>query len=155
MKVQRPGPAALLALCAFAAGAGDASLHVMDAWIREAPPGVSALAGYATLHNMSKKPVGIVKVESSAFGAVEMHRTEIRNGLASMVEQKRLEIPAAGERKLAPGGDHFMLLNPRGALKAGDKVEWLLHLDDGTKLPVTAAVRKDGPGAEDHSQHKH
>jgi copper(I)-binding protein len=148
-------PASLVAMFAFAVSAAEQPIHVMDAWIREAPPGVSALAGYGTFHNMSKKPVSVVKVESPSFVSVEMHRTEIKDGMARMVQQTRMEIPAGGERKLAPNGDHFMLLNPRGPLKAGDMVEWVLFLDDGSKLPVKATVRKGEPGGEDHSQHKH
>lgn len=153
MKMKSVIAAVLLAFASFASVAGDEQLHVMDAWIREAPPGVSALAGYVTIHNMSGKPVGILKVESPAFASIEIHRTEIKDGMARMVEQKRMEIPAGGERKLAPSGDHFMLLNPRVPLKSGDTVEWVLHLGDGSKLTVMAAVRKEG--GEDHSQHKH
>jgi copper(I)-binding protein len=153
MPLGRPLAAGLLALFATAARGAEPSVHVMDAWIREAPPGVTALAGYATLHNMTKGPVSIVKVESPAFATVEMHRTEIRDGMARMVEQKRLDVPAGGERKLSPGGDHLMLLNPRGPLKAGDAVEWTLVLDDGSRATVRATVRRDEGGAR--SEHRH
>lgn len=153
MKLLNMISASLLVMFATGVSAAEPPLHIMNAWIREAPPGVSALAGYATIHNMSKKTVAVVKVESPAFAAIEMHRTEIKDGVARMVPQKSIEIPAGGERKLAPNGDHLMLLNPRGPLKAGDSVEWVLVLDDGSKQTVKATVRKDG--GEDHSQHKH
>ncbi len=140
---------ALLLMSGTAAAAGP-GLHVVDPWVREAPPGMTVLAAFMMLRNDSGQTQRVVGVSSPQFGHVEMHRSVVRNGVARMLKQKRLEVPAHGALTLAPGGYHLMLFDPTTALHAGDKVKLTLHLDNGTEVPVTAVVRKGPMGGMHH-----
>ena len=96
------------------------NLKVSDAWIREAPPGLMSVAGYALLENDGNKPLQIVKLQSSAFTEVRMHETRIETGIASMRSINTLDIAAHQRVTFAPSGKHFMLVNAVQPLKNGD-----------------------------------
>ncbi|MGM0594868.1 MAG: copper chaperone PCu(A)C, partial [Pseudomonadota bacterium] len=53
----------------------EGQVSAEEAWIREAPPGVSAMAGYLTLHNHGKQPRTLSAAHSPAFDSVMLHRT--------------------------------------------------------------------------------
>jgi hypothetical protein len=134
-------------MCAFvtAAAADETKVGVKDAWINEAPPGAAAMAGYMTLHNPSTQARALVGARSAGFAMVMMHRTEMEGGMAKMVHQEEVDIPAGGEVSFAPGGYHLMLMRPRQAYKAGDKVEITLLFKNGTEMPVQFEVRRGAP----------
>lgn len=96
-------------------------LTAADAWIREAPPGASVMAGYLRLHNGGDSPIRCDKVSGADFGAAEIHRTTIEDGRSRMLRAQVIEIPAHGQALLAPGGMHLMLFRPQRGLAAGDR----------------------------------
>jgi copper(I)-binding protein len=108
----------LLMLCAFPVSACD--LKVTGAWIREAPPGLMTLAGYARLTNTSNLPIQIVHIQSAQFTDVQMHETVVMQGVASMHAIATLDIAAYQAIEFAPGGKHFMLMGAAMTLKKGD-----------------------------------
>lgn len=133
---------------------------VSDAWIREAPPGASALAGYITLHNKGDKARTLVGASSPAFGNAMLHRTVMEDGMAKMVHQMKIAIPAGGKLTFKPNDYHIMLMKPKHTLKAGDKVEVTLEFKNGESLTVTHVVRagKGGMGnmkSMDHGSMNH
>lgn len=144
-----------LSLSAFvsAACADGLQVSVADAWINEAPPGATVLAGYMTLHNSSTQAHALVGAKSAGFAMVMMHRTEMEGGMAKMVHQEKVDIPAGGEVSFAPGGYHLMLMRPRQAYKAGDKVEITLLFKNGDQEPVQFVVRRGA--AMDMGGHGH
>jgi len=147
------------------AGLAQAAGHVMadNAWIREAPPGAAALAGYVTLSNHGDKPRILVAASSPAFGNVMLHRTVMQDGMAKMVHQMAIEIPANGSVTFEPNDYHLMLMKPKQQLKAGDKVDITLKFKNGETMVVTHEVRAGmgggmdhgSMGGMDHSQMKH
>lgn len=118
----------------------ETDLRISNAWIREAPPGSSVLAGYLSIENAGTAAVTISGISSDDFSAIEIHRTVIENGMARMLSIGQLDIPAGGSFVLEPGGYHLMLFNPGRALTTGDSVELLLHVKNGPCLPVNAPV---------------
>ena len=118
-----------------------ADVAVRDPWIAEAPPGAMAAAAFMLLENDGAEPRSAVGAESAACERIEFHRSEIEGGIARMVEQNSLTVPAGGSLALEPGGTHVMLIRPV-ALHAGDRVQITLELDDGEKLAVEAVVRE-------------
>lgn len=147
--------AGLLALAAAPAMAAE-GLTAHQAWVREAPPMARMLAGYVTLKNSTGHPMKITGAESPAFASVEMHRSIIKNGVAHMIKQDHVTIPANGKFSFEPGGYHLMLMQPKHALKAGDSVKMTLRLDDGRTLSFDMPVRKAGAGeGAMHMQMKH
>ena len=152
MKVVKP---MLVALALWSGIAAAADLSVRDSWIREAPPNASALGAFMVVRNGADKPRVIVGARSAAADKLELHHTAMRDGMAAMVRQDAIEVPAKGEVNFAPGGLHIMLIGPKQALKAGDKVEITLEFKDGLTMPVTFAVRRDDGMAMDHGAMHH
>ena len=122
---------------------------------RAGPPTARVMAGYLTLHNRGETPREIVRVTSPAFARVEMHLSRIEDGMARMIPQDALRIPAGGELELAPGGYHLMLFEPAAPLQVDDSVELTLNTDDGARMQVKALVRMPAEAGEDHSHHQH
>lgn len=122
------------------AAAGE--LTVVDAWVREAPPGATVLAGFLVIQNHSPQDRELVAAESTDFGRVELHRTVVEGGVARMLPQQSMPVPAGGQLDLEPGGYHLMLMQPKRPLAEGDSVNLTLRFDDGSTQAVSMRVRK-------------
>src|SRR3546814_2538783 len=85
----------LIAIMPSRAVAQHAAVEASGAWIRIAPPGAMMLAGYVTLTNSGDAVAELESVHSAAFGSVEVHRTEVVDGVSRM--------RAVPELRIAPG----------------------------------------------------
>lgn len=143
--MQRPGKRwptfTRVALVAAAAVLGsvpsaraNGKLTVYDAWIRKAPPGVSMMAGYATLKNEGDAPVKVLTVQSDAFRQSSIHETVVERGVSKMRELPRVDLAPGATIEMKPGGAHLMLLEPRHPILVGDKVHMVFLLADGTRV---------------------
>jgi copper(I)-binding protein len=133
---------ALLAILATGPAAACPGLEVADAWIAEAPPGASALAGYATLQNRGKVTVAVSGANSREFESAMLHETVVRDGMAHMEHLDRLALAPGASVRLNPGGKHLMLVGPKRALKAGDRVE--VSFDCGSSRRKAAFIVRRG-----------
>ena len=132
----------ILAPTLVPAASEEAGVSVGDAWVREAPPGMTMMAGYMELRNNSSRPQALVAASSSGFEGVMIHRTVVKDGMAGMVHASRVELAPHASLIFAPGGFHLMLVNPQRALRTGDPVVINLEFRDGLVLPVAFEVRK-------------
>lgn len=130
-----------LMLMSTLASAAEGVISVENAWIREAPPGARAMAGYMVVKNHGGSDKVLVSAACDAFAEVMLHRTIVENGMAKMVHQMAITIPAKGEVSFEPNGYHVMLMGPKKPLKAGDKVEITLKFKDGESVKVVHEVR--------------
>jgi periplasmic copper chaperone A len=138
----------LMTTCLVAVAAS--TVVVRDAWVREAPPGAAVLAAYFTLENTGTKEDKLIAVRSPDFDKIEIHATEIRDGVARMIALDALPIPPHAVVKLAPGGYHLMLHHPRRALTAGMDIKLELRFASGARTTVIAPVRRAESGATHH-----
>lgn len=154
-----PGILVLLSVLLFAGGLfADSDLHrhepaVEGAWIREAPPVAKVMAGYLTIHNPAEEAVVLEGAESPLFDRIEIHRTGMKGGMASMERQQGVTIPARGQVKFAPGGLHLMLMGPKKPLVAGSTATITLRFKGGHALPAQFIVRAAAEGAAQHGDH--
>ncbi len=132
----------ILALTAIAAAAEEAGVSIRDAWVREAPPGATMMAGYMVLKNNTPRSQVLVAARSSGFATVMIHRTVVKGGLTGMEHAPKIELLPNASLLFAPGGYHLMLLNPKRALHAGDRVDINLEFLGGLVIPVAYEVRK-------------
>lgn len=160
--VEAPAVEAPPAAAAEAAPAAAGVLAATGGWVRATPPGMPMLAGYVTLANGGDAPVTLVGASSPAVEAVELHRTEIVDGVSRMRAAGELVVAPGGTLVLAPGGLHMMLMRPVAPISAGDTVEVTLDLGAaGTQvlvLPVQAAApggAEADHGAMDHAGMDH
>jgi len=126
---------------AFAADK-EASVAVHDAWVREAPPGMSMMAGYMELRNTTPRSQVLVGASSSGFESVMLHRSVVKDGMAGMRHESEIELTPNASSSFAPGGYHLMLMSPKRALRVGDSVVINLEFRGGLVLPITFEVRK-------------
>jgi copper(I)-binding protein len=138
---------AALASPALAARRAPPELSVSHAWIRWLPAGLPA-AGYLQLSNRGDKPVELVNADSPGYySSVMLHRTVSKGGVSRMEEVERVAVPAHGDVRLAPGGYHIMLLNPKRTIKPGMHVPITLRFADGRDLTASFVVRKSNAPA--------
>jgi copper(I)-binding protein len=140
-----------LLACAFLALApptvsakpGLLTVEVREPWSRPAVAGGNGV-GYMRLVNRGRSPETLARVESPAARRVEMHRSELRNGVMSMASQPHIEVPAGGSIAFAPGAYHLMFVGLSRGLKSGDRLPATLVFADGRKLRVDFPVGSSG-----------
>ncbi len=132
----------ILAPTLVTAASEVAGVSARDAWVRESPPGVAMMAGYMALRNNTSRPQVLVAASSPGFATVMTHRTVVKDGMARMVHESRIELAPNASLIFAPGGYHLMLMNPKRTLRAGDSVVIKLEFSGGLELPVAFEVRK-------------
>lgn len=130
------------------------------------PDGNDMTPIFGTLRNTTDQDLHVVGFTTSLGDAsYEIH--EVVDGVMRQKEGG-FDIPAGGTHELAPGGDHFMIMEYADKIPAGSAIDVTLLLDDGTTSVVPdVAVRTMLPGDEgygdegygddgqvqDHSQH--
>ncbi len=143
MRWRHPVFVCLMLASSFVAAANEeARVSVRGAWVREAPPSMTMMAGYMELRNNTSRPQVLVAASSSGFETVMIHRTIVKDGMARMVHASQVELTPNASLTFAPGGYHLMLMNPKRTLRAGDPVVINLEFRGGLVLPVSFEVRK-------------
>jgi copper(I)-binding protein len=127
----------LAALPAFAGG-----LTVTNAWSRTTPPGVTVGVVYFTLKNDTGKSDRLLKISSPIAAKVQVHRTEIQDGMARMREVAVLHVDANQTVEFAPNGMHVMLMGLKKPLIEGQKFELELLFEVAGPRKVQVVVRK-------------
>jgi copper(I)-binding protein len=128
-------------------------LKAADPWIRAAPPTAEVMAGYVTLANPGTEAVAVTAAGSPAIGAIELHEMAMEGDVMRMRRVERIEVPAGGEAKLAPGGLHLMLFRPLAPLTVGDSATLSLTLGCGATVEVDFPVREAKAMGAQHGQH--
>lgn len=117
-------------------------IEITDAWIREAPPNATAMAGYMQIANHTDTDRQLVSGNSTDFKIVEFHRSVEKDGVYRMIRHKQLIIPANSILELKPGDFHLMLITPYKQLKDGDITTIHLVLDDDSVISHQFPVKK-------------
>ena len=137
----------------------QAQTTVSDAFVRGTVAQQKATGAFFTI--TSAKGGTLVSASSPAAGVVEIHEMRMEGTLMKMrALPQGLALPAGQPVALKPGGYHVMMMDLKGALKAGDTVDLTLTVQgvDGKAetVLVKAPVKALGAdGAVGHAQHKH
>ena len=132
----------LLAMPDARAGSG---IEISDAWARATVPGQQVASVYLQIR--SATPARVIRVTSPGAKAAEIHSMTEQGGVMKMRRLDGLDLPAGQTVKLAPGGNHIMLLDIRKPLQPGERVRLTLVVQQKgktTKIPVDAEVREIG-----------
>lgn len=106
-------------------------------------PGVA----YFTIAQGNGAARKLVAVHVDGFARAEMHESTDASGVMTMKKLDSVAIEAGKTVEFKPGGNHVMLFDADGALKAGGTTELTVTLDNGDKASVTAAVKAAGDDA--------
>lgn len=139
--------------CISPSSVAETAIKVHDAWIREGPPTATVLAAYLDIENQTNTILKLIGADSPSFERIEIHRTEMKNGIARMHPQKVITLSPLSRMVFSPGNYHLMLVGPKGPLRAGATVELELQFEDGSTYALTVIVRT--ALAHDPYQHKY
>jgi copper(I)-binding protein len=139
-------------LFSLAGPAAAADIEVSEPWVREGPPNARVLGGFMTIINHAKTDVSLLSASSTQFNSIELHKTEMVDGVGKMIPQQRIVVPAGGTVELKPGSYHLMLMGAVQPLRAGDSVVVELQFDT-TSQSVEMPVRKADGMMDSHHHH--
>lgn len=136
------------------------SIVVTSAWAGESPPTMPMNAGYFTLANHSQKAIELVAASSPAYGSVEIHQSQLIDGIASMRMLKSLTIGSHQQVVFESGGLHLMMHNPMTKMSAGDTFVVQLKFAEGETVDFQMQVSKvnklkDGASSSTSGHHHH
>lgn len=99
-------------------------------------------AVFVTIRNDGSEDDALVGVESEDAARAELHTHIHQNGRMMMRPVEQITIPAGGEAKLQPGGDHIMLMGLKSALVADYAHDLVLVFRKAGRVPVGFVVEK-------------
>lgn len=146
---------ATLAATLVATQPAFAQVQVDTAWVRAAVPGQLSTGAFMDIR--SAKKATIVKVESAIAGVAEVHTMEMKGNLMTMRAIERLELPAGQSVRLAPGGQHIMLMDLKQPPKNGEiiPIRVTVEYEDKKQETVLVSAQVRGLGTAPPEQHHH
>lgn len=131
-------------------------LGITNAWSRATAPRAPVGAGFVTIRNNGDRPDRLVAAASPRAAKVEIHTMSVAGGIMRMRPlPDGLSVGPGKEIRLAPGGNHLMLIGLRQPLRQGETVPVTLQFERAGRIEVRLLVQ--GPGAESpaHDMGKH
>lgn len=132
----------LLACLGNGIAAANDTVLVHDAWIAEGPPTVKTHAGYLDIENSGHTDVTLYEITSPDFERIEIHHSIIDDGIAKMLYQRSITIPAGSRLSFAPGTYHIMLFNARKPLLEGETIPLTFIFKDDSVIHIEAKIKK-------------
>ena len=124
-----------VALATGACAVGD-DIDVEDPWARPTAPGAENAAFYATFDNNSGETDLLIDGYSPVCGRMEIHRTEMVDGVMSMERATAADLRVGNGDSLVmePGGLHVMCLDLREPLVEGESISLELTFESNGVL---------------------
>lgn len=119
-------------------GGGEPRIEVGEAQASRPIAGSSQIV--VTITNDGDGDDELVGGETPAALAVELHRTVIEDGRATMVQLDGVEVPAGGSVRFQPGDLHLMLVVPDETVVPGGTFELTLDFDRSGEVTVPVEV---------------
>jgi copper(I)-binding protein len=130
----------LLAACT----AGDqGSLAVEEAWGRPSPKSAANAAFYMVINNSGQENDTLAGASLDICGRTELHLSAIDDdGVMSMQQMQKIDVPAGELVTLEPGGLHVMCIDRQAELNPGDRFPMTLIFVNAGELAVEAEIRE-------------
>lgn len=120
-----------------------AELLIENAWVKLAPPGATANAGYLKIKNTGVNDVVIESLSASCCKELMLHRTHFENDKAVMEHLNQVVVPAGEQVTFEPGGLHVMLSGAKKPLALNDEIDLTLHCSDGQQVTIHVPVKNN------------
>jgi hypothetical protein len=118
--------AVLITSLSFNVAAHDLSIDQLvfsKAWVKAPMPGMQMTAGFVEIENKSDEDARLVAVKTNISKISELHTMMMVDNVMQMRQVKDGWVIPAGETlRLAPGGNHAMLMGVSGDLKGQTEV---------------------------------
>ncbi|WP_225776062.1 copper chaperone PCu(A)C [Pseudomonas sp. Marseille-Q5115] len=147
-----------LALFGNLAGAEDyriGDLQVVAPWSQQLPPNAPTVAVYFVIRNTGMSDDRLTGVMSPLAAEAQLHEHIGADGMMKMQQVDGMIIPAAGQVRFAPMGNHVMLLGlgDRSQLADGGRFPLTLHFEKAGDVEVQVQVLADPPEGAGMHQH--
>ena len=144
----------LTAPMAVAHGIAAGDLELIHPNIPAPSAMAKSAAGYVVIANEGSADDRLIAVETPVAAVAELHTTEHgADGVARMIRQDGITIPAGDIVALEPGGFHIMLMGLTRPLTEGELHPVTFIFERAGRIETTFQI--DPPGGGDHSQHDH
>ncbi len=133
--------------------AGD--LLIDHPWTRAVGERAPTAAGYLVIRNTGASADRLLAAETPHASRVEIHEMSVTDGIMRMRPiPGGIAVPPGAEVRLAPGGQHLMLIAPQGGFAQGARVPVTLVFERAGRVDVELAVDAAGArGAAPHQGH--
>jgi copper(I)-binding protein len=118
---------------------GDLSLE--GAWARASMAGMKMGAGYLTIANEGKADDELLTASSPVAEAVEIHLSQLQDGVMRMREVGATALPAGQRVRFLPGGLHLMFMGLKSPFEAGQSIPVTLRFREAGEVTVSFEVR--------------
>ncbi len=122
-----------------AASAPEVQVQITGAWVRPAVMGQGGTGGFMTL--ISPRPARLVAVSSPVAAVSQLHQMSLDGNVMRIDKIPAIKLPAGQPVALKAGGMHFMLMNLKRPLTAGEKVPLILYFKDEAGQPFQQALQ--------------
>ncbi len=129
------------------------SIEITNAWTPPQPSSVSVHAGYFTLHNNSQDTLTLVGVSSPEFSAIEIHESQMIDGVFQMRRLSEISIEARTKIEFKPTGLHLMMRNMTSKKVLGDNFPVKLFFASGDSVEFVMSLLSSP--SEESVQHRH
>lgn len=131
---------ALLA-ASLPAFAQEGGIAVSDAYARSSGAAAKTAAAYMTLTNEGTEADTLLAVEGDIADRIEIHGTEVEDGVARMRRiEGGVEIAPGESVTLETGGTHVMFMGLTGPLEDGEAVDLTLVFETAGEMAVSVPV---------------
>lgn len=115
-----------------------ADIQFHSGWARLLPPGVTTTAGYMVLSSSVQDR--LISASSPAASMVEIHQSEMKDGMMSMHEVDAIDLNAGEKLHMSPGGYHLMIMGLSKPLNAGSVLPIELQFEKAGSVTVELSV---------------
>lgn len=129
---------ASLVLIAVGCARSSAPVNVEDAWANATPAGATVAAVYMKL--TTKDADTLLSATTTVADHIEMHTNSEHNGMMQMRPLPNVPLEAGEPFTFAPGGAHFMLVDLRQPLTAGQSFPMTLRFQHAPEQTVQVQV---------------
>lgn len=132
--------------------AGD--LLIDHPWTRAVGERAPTAAGYLVIRNTGATADRLLAAETPRASRVEMHEMSVTDGIMRMRPiTVGIALPPGAEVRLAPGGQHLMLIAPQGGFAQGSRVPVTLVFERAGRVDVELGVEAAGARGSSHDGH--
>lgn len=125
-------------------------LHIEHPWSRALPPNAPAGAAYFVVHNRSAQGDQVIGASTPRAAKAELHTHVHMGEMMKMQKVDSVAVPAGGEARFEPGGNHLMLFGLTQPLVAGERFPLTLEFEKAGKLEVEVAIEAEAPKSGHH-----
>ena len=134
--------AAILVFAVAGTATAQTPIVIDHPWSRATTGRVGVV--YMTIKNTGNTDDRLVAAAAPVAGKAELHTMTEENGVMKMRPLPAIEVKAAAEASLKPGGMHLMLMGLKAPLKEGASFPLTLTAEKAGKIEVTVPVEKAG-----------